>query len=63
MYLAQEKFHNRENTSASIEVEPGAFGIGATLDRPLLLGLTFSSIYTHFDTLKKKASGKHCGKS
>ena len=24
--------------------------------------LTFTSIYTHFDTLKKKALGKHCGK-
>ena len=25
-------------------------------------GLTLSSIYTHFNTLKKKALGKHCGK-
>ena len=25
-------------------------------------GLTLSSIYTHFSTLKKKALGKHCGK-
>ena len=25
--------------------------------------LTVSSIYTHFNTLKKKALGKHCGKS
>ena len=25
-------------------------------------GLTLSSIYTHFNTLKKKAFGKHCGK-
>ena len=25
--------------------------------------LAFSSIYTHFKTLKKKAFGKHCGKS
>ena len=24
--------------------------------------LTLSSIYTHFNTLKKKALGKHCGK-
>ena len=24
--------------------------------------LTFSSIYTHFNILKKKAQGKHCGK-
>ena len=25
-------------------------------------GLTLSSIYTHFNTLKEKALGKHCGK-
>ena len=24
--------------------------------------LTLSSVYTYFNTLKKKASGKHCGK-
>ena len=24
-------------------------------------GLTLSSIYTHFNTLKRKALGKHCG--
>ena len=24
--------------------------------------LTLSSIYKHFNTLKKKACGKHCGK-
>ena len=26
-------------------------------------GLTPSTIHTHFNTLKKKASGKHCGKT
>ena len=25
-------------------------------------GLTLSSVYTHFNTLKKKTLGKHCGK-
>ena len=25
-------------------------------------GLTLSSIYTHFNTLKKKDAGNHCGK-
>ena len=28
----------------------------------LLVYLNLSSIYTHFNTLKKKALGKHCGK-
>ena len=28
----------------------------------LQVTLTLSSIYTHFNKLKKKASGKHCGK-
>ena len=27
------------------------------------IDLTLSSIHTHFNTLKKKALGKHCGKS
>ena len=26
-------------------------------------GLTLSSIYTHFNTLKKRSVGKHCGKN
>ena len=31
-------------------------------DGILIKPSTLSSIYTHFNTLKKKALGKHCGK-
>ena len=32
------------------------------LEQKLILSKTLSAIYTHFNTLKKKALGKHCGK-
>ena len=32
------------------------------LEQKLILSKTLSAMYTHFNTLKKKALGKHCGK-